>query len=55
METTMDTKRTVMLSDTAVLSYKTLFFNIVTTNSCAFSLLMNESLHAALGKIFIAT
>jgi len=51
METTAYTKNPVTLFDTAVLSYKTLFFNIVTTSSCAFSLLMNESLHATLVKI----
>ena len=29
-----------------ILSYKTLFFDIITTMSCAFSSVMNESLHA---------
>jgi len=34
-----------------ILSYKTLFFNIVITTSYAFSLVMNKSLHATLVKI----
>jgi len=34
-----------------ILSYKTLFFSIVTTVSFAFSPVMNKSLHAELGKI----
>jgi len=34
-----------------ILSYKTLFFNIVSTISCAFSPEMNKRLHAALMKI----
>ena len=35
-----------------ILSYETLFFIIIIAISCAFSLVMNKSLHAALVKIY---
>jgi len=51
METTTDTKSTIALFDREVLSYKTLFFNIVISISYAFSTVMIKSLHAVLIKI----
>ena len=42
-------KSTITLTE-QILSYKTLFFNIVTTISYAFSPEMNNSMHAALTK-----
>jgi len=50
MKMTTDTKSTITLFE-QILSYKTLFFNIVTTTGYAFSPAMNKSLHAALIKI----
>ena len=51
METTIDTKSTVTLFDEQMLSYKTLFFDIVTTIGYALSPAMNKSLLDALLKI----
>ena len=48
METTTDTKTTITLLD---ISYKTLFFHIITTISYTFSPVMNKNLHAVLVKI----
>ena len=50
METTTDTKSTITLLIEKILSYKTLFFNIVTTIGYALSPAMNKSLHAALER-----
>jgi len=49
METTTETKNTIKLME-QILSYETLFFIIIIAISCAFSLVMNKSLHAALVK-----
>ena len=38
------------LSNSQILSYKTLFFNMITNISSPFSTAMNKSLHAALAK-----
>ena len=51
METTTTTRSTITLFDWAVLSYKVLFFNTVTTISYAFSSRRNKNLRAALVKI----
>jgi len=51
METTTETKNTIKLME-QILSYETLFFIIIIAISCAFSLVMNKSLHAALVKIY---
>ena len=51
METARDAKSTATLFDRANLSYKTLFFSIVTTISCAISRAMNKSLYAVLIKM----
>jgi len=51
MGTTTDKKSTITRFDKENLSYKTLFFNIATTISSAFSPTMNKSLHAVLIKI----
>ena len=48
METTTSTKSTIALR---IPSYKTLFFNLVTTISCAFSPVTNKSLNTTLVKI----
>jgi len=53
METTRDTKSTITLFDRAN-SATNYYFSTVTTISCAFSLAMNKSLHAALVNISIA-
>ena len=50
-ETMTDTKTTITLFIEQILSYKTLFFNTVTTVSYAFSPVMNKRLHANLVKI----
>ena len=50
METTTDTKNTNCLIE-QILSYKTLFFNIVTTIRYTFSQSMDKSLHAKFLKI----
>ena len=51
METTTDIKIAITLFDRQIPSYKTLFFNTVTTINCAFLPAMNKSLHDALAKI----
>jgi len=51
METTTDTKSNITLGR-AILSYKTLFFIVVTTISSAFSPVMNKSQKAALVKTY---
>jgi len=51
METTIDTKVTIALLIEQILSYKTLFFDVVTTIGYALSLTMNKNLHASLVKI----
>ena len=50
METTTNIRRTRTLIE-QILSYKKLFFNIVTTNSYAFLPMMNKSMHALFAKI----
>ena len=50
METTTNIKSTITPIE-QILSYKTLFVNIVTTISYAFSLAMSKSLHSTLVKI----
>ena len=49
METTTDTKSKITLFEHTV-SYKTLFFNIITTITYAFLPALNKNLHAALIK-----
>lgn len=49
-ETMTDTKTTITLFIEQILSYKTLFFNRVTTTSYALSQLMKERLYATLIK-----
>jgi len=51
METTTDTKNTTTLFDRANPQLQNMFFDMVTTISCAFLPVMNKSLHAALVKI----
>ena len=50
METTTDSKSTIMLMEQN-LSYKMLFFNIVTAISYTISPVINKNLHAVLVKI----
>jgi len=54
METNTDTKSTSTLVDREILSYKTPFFSVATTISCAFSPAMKKGLHAALVEICMA-
>ena len=51
METTLIQRAQLHCLIELILSYKTLFFNIVTTISYAFLLTMSKSLHAMLMKI----
>ena len=51
METTIDTKSTIILFDRANSQLQNTIFNMVTTTSSAFSPARNNSLHAVLVKI----
>ena len=52
METTTDKREQYIIEQ--ILSYKISFFNIFITSSCAFSSVMNKSLHAVLIMICMA-